>query len=279
MSGHDGVAEFLDAIERDSRSRPTFDFSDAHAYARRPVRLSTGPAREALICFPALLALCGPHQFARFSQGFRGIREVLVPHIPGFLAEEKLPASIDVAIAHQIGALEDAIGPDTPAVLAGYSTGGAFAYALAGRLEAAGRRVHAVVLLDTYPPGPGGISDEQVSAIVQRLLTNREWQQYLNQTRLTAMGSYLRALRTLDLGPVKAPTLLLRAGQPMSAAAGDDWRAWWPFPHDTRDVPGDHYSILQLHARTAAQTVERWLQVTLGDTAQSLTRDQRRASG
>lgn len=278
MPGRDGVAEFLDTIERGSRSRPTFELSDARDFARRPVRLSTGPARETLICFPALLALCGPHQFARFSQGFRGVREVLVPHIAGFLAEEHLPASIDVAIDHQMTALEDAIGPDAPAVLAGYSTGGAFAYVLAGRLEAAGRRVDAVVLLDTYPPGPGGIPAEQEEAIVQRLLNNREWQQYLNETRLTAMGSYIRALRTVDLRPVKAPTLLLRASQPMDAGADDDWRAWWPFPHDTSDVLGDHYSILQLHARTAAQAVESWLQITLGDAAQSPTGDQRRAS-
>ncbi|HYZ81781.1 MAG TPA: alpha/beta fold hydrolase, partial [Solirubrobacteraceae bacterium] len=211
----------------------------ARNLARRPVRLSAGPAPETLICVPALLALCGPQQFARFGQGFRDVRTVLVPHVPGFLAEEQLPAGLDVAIAYQMSAVEAAIGRDKPLILAGYSTGGAFAYALANQLEATGRRVSAVVLLDTYPPGPGGVPAEQLSAIVQRLRVDREWRQYLNETRLTAMGWYIRALRALDLRPVKAPTLLLRARQPMAAVDGDDWQARWPFAHETRDAPGD----------------------------------------
>ena len=278
VSDPHGAAAFLEKIERDSRSRPTFDLVGARDFARRPVRLSTGSAPETLICVPALLALCGPHQFARFSHGFRGIRNTLVPHIPGFLAEERLPESLDVAIAHQMSAVEAAVGRDSPLILAGYSTGGAFAHVLASRLEATGRRVSAVVLLDTYPPGPGGVPAEQVSAIVHHLRTNREWRSYLNETRLTAMGSYIRALADVELRPIEAPTLLLRAEQPMAAVDGDDWRAWWPFPHDTRDVPGDHYSMMQLHARTAAETVESWLRLTLGEPEQERMLDERRAS-
>jgi pimeloyl-ACP methyl ester carboxylesterase len=185
---------------------------------------------------------------------------------------------MDVAIAYQISAIEAAVGRDRPLILAGYSTGGAFAYVLAHQLEATGRRVSAVVLLDTYPPGPGGLSTEQLSAIVQHLRGNREWRDYLNETRLTAMGWYTSALAAVELRPVEAPTLLLRARQPMAAVDGDDWQAWWPFPHETRDAPGDHYSMMQLHAGIAAQTVESWLQLELGGSAQDRMLDQRRAS-
>jgi pimeloyl-ACP methyl ester carboxylesterase len=247
-----------------------FDLASDGDFARKPVRLSTGSAPETLICVPALLALCGPQQFARFGQGFRGIRETLVLHIPGFVGEERLPASLDMAIAHQMSAVEAAIGRDTPLILAGYSTGGTFAYGLASRLEATGRQVSAVVLFDTYPPRPDGVSTKQEEAAVQRLLSNREWRHYLNDTRLTAMGWYLRLIAALDLRPVMAPTLLLRARQPMTTVDGEDWRASWPFPHETRDVPGDHYSMLELHARTAAQSVESWLRLRLGGSAQKL---------
>jgi surfactin synthase thioesterase subunit len=264
------VVGFLEKIQGDSRSRPTFDLVGARDFARRPVRLSTGSAPERLICVPALLALCGPQQFVRFGQGFRGIREMLVLHIPGFVEEERLPASLDVAIAYQMSAVEAAIGRDSPLILAGYSTGGILAYALASELEARGRQVSAVVLLDTYPPGPGGISNKQKAAVVQHLLSNREWRHYLNETRLTAMGWYTRVVAALDLRPVMAPTLLLRAGHPMATVDGDDWRAWWPFPHEASDVPGDHYSMMQLHARAAAQTVESWLRLRLGGSAQNL---------
>jgi Thioesterase domain len=271
------VVRFLEEIERDSRSRPTFDLISASDFARKPVRLSTGSAPEVLICVPALLALCGPQQFARFGQGFRGIRETLVLHIPGFVREERLPASLDTAIAYQMNAVEAAIGRDSPLILAGYSTGGTFAYGLASRLEARGRQVSAVVLLDTYPPRPDGVSTKQEAAAVERLLSNRDWRHYLTDTRLTAMGWYLRIVASLVLRPVVAPTLLLRARQPMTAVDADDWRASWPFSHETRDVPGDHYSMIELHASTAAQTVESWLRLTLGGSAENLVLDQRRA--
>jgi hypothetical protein len=272
-----GVVNLLEKIERDSRSRPTFDPMSAGDFARQPIRLSTGYAPETLICVPALLALCGPQQFARFGRGFRDIRETLVLHIPGFVGEERLPASLDVALAYQMTAVEAAIGRDSPLILAGYSSGGTLAYGLASRLEASGRQVGAVVLLDTYPARPDGVATKQEAAAVQRLLSNREWRHYLTETRLTAMGWYRRVVAELDLRPVVAPTLLLRAGQPMATADGDDWRASWPFPHETSDVPGDHYSMMELHARTAAQTVESWLRLRLGGPAEDLVLDQRRA--
>jgi pimeloyl-ACP methyl ester carboxylesterase len=271
------IVGFLEKIERESRSRPTFDLMSASDFARKPVRLSTGSAPETLICVPALLALCGPQQFARFGRGFRGIRETLVLHIPGFVGDERLPASLDIAIAYQMSAVEAAIGRDGPLILAGYSTGGIFAYGLASQLEARGREVSGVVLFDTYPPRPDGVATEQEAAAVQRLLSNREWRHYLNETRLTAMGWYLRIVAELDLRPVVAPTLLLRARQPMATVDGDDWRASWPFPHEISDVPGDHYSMIELHARTAAQTVESWLRLRLAGSAQNLVLDQRRA--
>jgi Thioesterase domain len=272
------VVSFLEKIERESRSRPTFDLVSAADFARKPVRLSAGSAPETLVCVPALLALCGPHQFARFAQGFRGLRDALVLHVPGFVGEERLPASLDVALAYQVSAVEAAVGRDGPLILAGYSTGGTFAYGLASELEARGREVSAVVLLDTYPPRPDGGSNRQEAAAVERLLSNPEWHGYLNQTRLTAMGWYLRVLAELDLRPVTAPTLLLRAGQPMVTVEGDDWRASWPFPHEASDAPGDHYSMIELHARTAAHTVESWLRLRLRAPAQNLALGRRRAA-
>jgi pimeloyl-ACP methyl ester carboxylesterase len=269
------VASFLEKIQRDSRSRSTFDLGAAREFARRPVRLSTGFAPEKLVCVPAMLALCGPHQFVRFGEGFRGIRETLVLHIPGFVGDEKLPANWNVAIAYQLSAVEEAIGRDSPLVLAGYSTGGVFAYALASHLEATGRQVSAVVLLDTYPPRPGDNAAEQVGAVVQHLLRNPEWRHYLNETRLTAMGWYTRVVAAVDLRPVVAPTLLIRARQPMATVDGDDWQAAWPFAHETSDVPGDHYSFLQLHGRIAAQAVESWLALRLGGSAQNVALGER----
>jgi Thioesterase domain len=193
------------------------------------------------------------------------------------VGEERLPASLDIAIASQVSAVEASVGRDSPLILAGYSSGGIFAYGLASELEARGTQVSAVVLLDTYPPRPDGVRTKPEAAAVQHLLSNREWRHYLNETRLTAMGWYLRVVAALDLRPVLAPTLLLRARQPMATVDGDDWRASWPFPHEASDVSGDHYSMMELNAWTAAQTVESWLRLKLGGSAENPALDQRRA--
>jgi pimeloyl-ACP methyl ester carboxylesterase len=220
-----------------------------------------------------MLALCGPQQFVRFGEGFRGVREMLVLHIPGFVGDERLPAGVDVALAYQMSAIDAAIGPDAPLILVGYSSGGTFAYSLASQLEARGRQVSAVVLLDTYPPRPDGVAGRPEAAVVQHLLSNPEWRHYLSETRLTAMGWYMGVVAALELRPVMAPTLLVRARQPMAGLGGEDWRAGWPFPHETSDVPGDHYSILEVHGRSAAHAVESWLRVRLGGSARSLVLD------
>jgi thioesterase domain-containing protein len=58
---------------------------------------------------------------------------------------------------------------------------------------------------------------------------------------------------------VAAPTLLARASEPLSAdRAGEDWRAWFD-GMTVRDVPGDHFSVIEEDAATTAAAVEEWL--------------------
>ncbi|WP_192583293.1 hypothetical protein [Streptomyces albicerus] len=38
-----------------------------------------------------------------------------------------------------------------------------------------------------------------------------------------------------------------------------DWRTSWPLPHEFVDVPGNHLTLLQEHARTTASAVREWI--------------------
>jgi thioesterase domain-containing protein len=260
--GPGNVAEFMFRLRDASRARDTFDVPATGEKARRACRLSKGQANEKMICFPAPLALCGPQQFVKFARHFRGVRELSVLTMPGFIGNEPLPATLEVAIQDQAAAIRQASG-DLPPILVGYSSGGVFAYGLAGYLESMGMPVAAVVLLDAYPPG-GSDATDQVEGLMLKLLNSPEWRPFLNDTRLTAMGWYTEWVMSWRLQPVNAPTLLVAAKNPMSGdVGGSDWQPMWPFRHDTLEVPGDHFTMLQEHADVVAVQVANWIDSVL----------------
>jgi hypothetical protein len=81
---------------------------------------------------------------------------------------------------------------------------------------------------------------------------------------LTAMGWYTRLVMDWELGSVSAPTLLVRPTQPMPGVSADgEWQTVWPFEHDSVDVPGDHYTMMEEYADTTAEAVEQWLTARL----------------
>lgn len=251
------VEQLLARLQSAATSRATF--AEPAAQARKAVRLARGPAAHKLIAFPAPLALCGPQQYARLAQTFRGVRDTLVLTIPGFVGTERVPATLSVAIDDQAQAIMRAADGATP-ILAGYSTGGTLAYGMAAHLASIGVPVGAVVLLDAYPTGEQTPVTEQLAAVILRLFRNPQWSGYLNDTRLSAMGWYTRLVMEWKLTAVSAPTLLVRPTSPMPGVAGDGaWQAVWPFKHDCLDVPGDHYTMMEEHADSTAAAVEQWL--------------------
>ncbi|MGW4027446.1 KR domain-containing protein, partial [Streptomyces sp. NPDC005009] len=103
-----------------ARLRPVFDSAGAPGAALAPVTLAAGGAGPRLICFPALSALSGPQEYARFGAGLRGLRPVSAVRHPGFGHGEALPATLDALVTAQAAAVRTAAG-DGPLVLLGRS--------------------------------------------------------------------------------------------------------------------------------------------------------------
>ncbi|MCZ0984871.1 hypothetical protein O1M54_02545 [Streptomyces diastatochromogenes] len=84
---------------------------------------------------------------------------------------------------------------------------------------------------------------------------------------LAALGGYTRMLRGWHPEPLDIPTLLVRATDQLPEmrthggreTGSRDWRASWPQPSETVDVPGDHWSIAEEHAPTTAQVIRDWI--------------------
>src|SRR5580692_7902811 len=144
-------------------------------------------------------------------------------------------------------------------VLAGYSSGGTFAYGIAAHLETLGTPVAAVVLIDAYSFRAVKSDASQTQALLRKIFEDRELRQYLTPTRLTAMACYIRLFMDWELMTIAAPTLLVRPMKPMPGMPDDsDWRSIWPHPHDTVEVPGDHWTMMLQDAASTAAAVEMW---------------------
>ena len=74
--------------------------------------------------------------------------------------------------------------------------------------------------------------------------------------RLTAMAGYLELYSGWQPAPVSAPTLFVRA---RDGVPGTEPPAPWSLPHSEVTVPGDHFTVLEDHARTTALAVHDWL--------------------
>ncbi|MFD4264068.1 alpha/beta fold hydrolase, partial [Streptomyces sp. NPDC058534] len=237
------TVRFTDLLGDAARFRPALSGT-----MPEPVRLAEGRGGPALFCLPTVLATSGPHQFARFAAHFAGERDVWALPLPGYQPGEALPATLDalldaaaVTIRHHAGG--------GPYALVGYSSGGLLAQAVAARLEDAGEGPVAVAAIDTSP-----LSRRLLVQLVPELLGRLgelsgtdgvDPGLLLDDDRLTAMGGYLRLLTDVTPEPVKARTLLLRAGV---------------------DIPGDHFSVIEAHADTTARSIHDWLDATRSET-------------
>lgn len=76
--------------------------------------------------------------------------------------------------------------------------------------------------------------------------------------RLTAMGAYLRLLTDWEPADAATPVLVARTTRPLTGY--DRPPATWDHPHDTVEVTGDHFTVLEEHADAAAQAVHEWLE-------------------
>ncbi|WP_345596654.1 alpha/beta fold hydrolase, partial [Streptomyces marokkonensis] len=267
--------QFVGLMKEVSRFRPSF--TSLSELAERgtlpqPVRLSRGGPADGsadraetrsphLICFPPFTGKSSPYQFTRFVAPVRGELDVTAVPQPGFLKGEVLPKTVEALIEVQAdAALRCADG--APFLLLGHSAGGLIANAVARHLEESGIPVLGVVAVDTYN-FEDGITDEMGTQLFDMLLDRNLRPEQDSDDRwgdawLTAMGRYYDL--EWELVETAAPTLLVRAAEPLAGVPeDDDWRPRWKFPHSVVDVPGHHFSMMDEHAGTTMEVIQRWV--------------------
>jgi thioesterase domain-containing protein len=157
---------------------------------------------------------------------------------------------------------------EAPLVLLGHSTGGLYAHAVAERCEVLGTPIAAVVMIDS-PKFDMSMKEGMVKSISEAVLASDEEGGTVSTTRLTAMGAHLRLLAEWSPGEVAAPTLFVRASEPIQGTGPDsDWKFAWDLDHEI-EVPGNHFSMMQQHIETTVQAIDGWLVEILDDVSQN----------
>ncbi|HEU5471637.1 MAG TPA: SDR family NAD(P)-dependent oxidoreductase [Actinophytocola sp.] len=252
------VIEFLDLLGDAAKFRPKAASVAETGTPARLVRLASGPKKPGLICCSGTTAAGGAHEFARLAAVLRGERDVsAVPQL-GYGRGELLPADREVALQWQAEAVLEHTGGE-PFVLFGHSGGAILAHTLARHLEALGTPPAALVMADIYTFDHESLIEwtDEISAGVfdrERVYVP------MDDIRLTAMAWYGKIFWEWERVDIAAPTLLVRAAEPLGATSDDDsWRSSWEFAHTVIDVPGNHFTMTVEHAETTALAVNRWI--------------------
>ncbi|MDQ0957039.1 acyl transferase domain-containing protein/acyl carrier protein [Streptomyces sp. B4I13] len=260
----DRVDDGFTLLQAAAELRPTFTSPDELPGLPGAIRLSAGGAAAPLVCFSSYVALAGVHQYARFASPFRGRRDVWALPTQGFGTGEALPATFDAVADLHADAVRRTVGDVRP-VLLGSSSGGVLALSAARRMQERGAAPAAVVLLDTYMPRADSpflrFSQQMLSGMFER----ESMFAHMDSARLTAMSWYVAMIGEWEPGPLECPVLLVRSSEPpVPAGPGEEmppeeWQTSWHRAHTVLDVPGNHFTMMEDHARSTAGATDDWL--------------------
>ncbi|MET7370727.1 type I polyketide synthase [Streptomyces sp. NPDC005566] len=255
----DSLGRFMEFLMEAASFRPKFEQPDELRTSPDPVFLARGDGRLRIVGQCGTSAVAGPHEFARFAMPFRGQRDVIALPVPGYRDGELLPSGPDAVLTWEANTLLKAVGDD-PFVIVGHSGGGLFAHALAYRLEQMGVVPAGVVLVDAYLLDQP-VYEEWKNELNDGMFQREDLYVPMNDIRLTAQAWYGRMFALFQPREIQAPTLVVRASEPIGEWNRDeDWRASWSLPHTTVDVPGNHFTVMREHGATTAMAVGRWLE-------------------
>ncbi|MCX4758904.1 type I polyketide synthase [Kitasatospora purpeofusca] len=269
LAARGGFPEASALIGVASSLRDRFGAEERAERALKPIRLATGDGELAVVAFPALSAISGPHEYARLGHAFEGERDVFVVPSPGWDPSDLLPDDLDTYLAMQTETVLELLDDDRPFVVVGRSMGGCVAHAVTERLEARGRSVAGLVLVDSYPIDSAareGMGEWWLHSMLGGMIDRIEqYDMVWSDAGLTAMGGYNNVFAGWQPAPLTAPILALRADTPLRGMVvdteeRDNWRAYWPVPHEARDIPGDHFTVLEHGTATTADAVRQWLE-------------------
>ncbi|WP_031498215.1 type I polyketide synthase [Streptomyces bicolor] len=242
-----------------SYALPSFSTADHARYAVAPARLAHGDG-VALAYFPDYLT-SSQRLPGGLAKQFDGERDLFLLEHPGLGTHRAVPDSVATLVRAHAGTVRD-LFTGRPVVLVGYCAGGAVAHAVARHLAADGQSPAGVVLLDSHVGVLRRDDARGLALMAAAAALPDDVVDEFDDSLLMVGGGYARVMEQWRPEPSPVPTLLL-CGRPTAQMRRidpeRDWQPHWPLPHDSADVPGDHYSVVHHDAATTAAAIRGWL--------------------
>ncbi|MEU1550753.1 thioesterase domain-containing protein, partial [Nocardia sp. NPDC005745] len=242
--------------------RSSFKFTEANSRATVRAELSSGNRAPQLIFLTTPTLTSGVHQHASIAKQFRGHRKVSSIALPGFREGELVPSSLSDGIDDLVVAVKS-VANGEPFVLAGFSSGGVLAHAVASRFEAAGApNLVGVALLDSFEMKQA--REIQPEHFLNNTLNKESEFWKISSENLTASAVWLDLLDECDASPLDASVLFIQCAKPLlrvKLSGGDPEYVLaepWSSSQTVRTVEADHYSILTVDAPVVAEIIEEW---------------------
>ncbi|RYP65817.1 hypothetical protein DL771_008118 [Monosporascus sp. 5C6A] len=287
-----------DLLASAALAMPTFPKvgSSLSGYAADPQRLATGPSGSSNSELPLPLVFIAPFfprikigevglsVYSNLASAMNGERDVFeLPHPEG----QVVPEDLDTLAELHVSTIRKHFSDRPGIILAGYSAGGAVAYAVASKLAKAGDQpwLAGFVLVDTYLSMTGRGDPDWLNALPADALVSRLQGPSLGDPKsmggeslvgdldlaLAKVGGYFRTLRDWDVElhplPDELSTLFVRARDPSDKMPKNSnvWRPQWPRANFTVDVPGSHLALLdKRYAPAIAVEIQRWAREHVG---------------
>ncbi|MBZ3900156.1 SDR family NAD(P)-dependent oxidoreductase [Streptomyces scabiei] len=246
------IADGVRVLAAVARLRPAFSHPPLPGHTPAALWLHR-VGRPALICVDSFIPATANLTYQRLAVALEGRYDVAAVPLPGYREGEPLPDTAD-AVAEAVATAVEGCAEGEPFTLAGFSTGGLVAHAVAHRLAARGIRPEALVLIDTLPPGT------LTTAAATDIL--REWADAQGEfwsrddTGLTAMGWYLDLFGnhwTPDA--LDTAVHLVQAARQVPSAPDGAWARLWKGLATRTTTPGSHFGLLTDHVADTARTL------------------------
>lgn len=218
--------------------------------------------------------------YKNLASAISGQRDVFeLPHPEG----QELPKDLATLVEIHAGTIRRHFAKYSGIILAGYSAGGAVAYAVASELARVGHkpRLIGLALIDTYLQMTGRSDPDWLNALPAEALSSHFYRSGANiQNRngvgggtlvgdldwaLAKTGGLFRTLRDWNMKlyplPDELHTLFVRALDPSDKMPKDAnvWRPEWSRASTIIDVPGSHLALLnERYAPAIAADIQRW---------------------
>ncbi|MEU8901136.1 acyltransferase domain-containing protein [Nocardia sp. NPDC048505] len=243
--------------------RSTFEAGESPVVVP-PLTLSRADAGPLIVCISAPILTGGVHQYTRIAKHMGATGSVVGIPLPGFAAEEALPATPAAAVDYLADVVEQTAG-ERPVLLLGYSSGGVLAHAVADHLDRqSAADVRGLVMLDSFKPDADGWGAPMEPLFAGMLADDGGFSGSRLAAKLTGMAMWGRHLRALPLDPPALPVLFVQCRVRYRAPGAIDLPEFpistpWSADYAVRGVDFDHFSLLTDGAAEVAGVIADWI--------------------